>query len=93
MSAELASINRYDEDGMATAVGMWNATSIPLPLVVGKRFSLSGQNVTTQVFQTAQPVRMDSSGSSGMIPDAASQSGIQVAVGVPDRARGGCGAW
>ena len=36
MSAEFASMNRYDEDGMATAVGLWNSTSIPLPMAVGR---------------------------------------------------------
>jgi len=88
MSAEFASMSRYDEDGMATAVGMWNSTSIPLPVVVGNRFSLGGQNVTTLVFQTGQPARIDDSESSGAIADTASQRGIQVAVGVPVRAGG-----
>jgi len=88
MSAEFASMSRYDEDGMATAVGMWNSTSIPLPVVVGERFSLGGRNVTTLVFQTGQPARMGDSESSGPIADVASQSGIQVAVGVPVRAGG-----
>jgi signal transduction histidine kinase len=67
---------------------MWNSTNIPLPIVVGDRFSLGGQNVTTLVFQTGQPARMDDSASSGRIADIASQRGIRVAVGVPVKAGG-----
>jgi len=81
-------MSRYDGDGMATTVGMWNSTSVPLPVAVGDKFSLGGQNVTTLVFQTGQPARMGDSESSGSIADTASQRGIQVAVGVPVRAGG-----
>jgi signal transduction histidine kinase len=88
MSAEFATMSRYDGDGMATTVGMWNSTSIPLPVAVGDTYSLGGQNVTTLVFQTGQPTRMDDSASSGSIADTASQQGIQVAVGVPVKAGG-----
>ncbi|TVZ03551.1 GAF domain-containing protein [Trebonia kvetii] len=88
MSAEFASISRYDENGMATAVGMWNAARIPLPVAEGDRFSLGGQNVTTLVFETGQPARMSDSASAGRIAEAAGRAGIQVAVGVPVRARG-----
>jgi signal transduction histidine kinase len=88
MSAEFASIIRYDGDLMATTVGMWGSTVTPVPLVVGDSFPLGGQNVTTRVFHTGQPARTDDSESSAMNAHAASHWGIQVAVGVPVRAVG-----
>ena len=88
MSADFASMSRYDDDGMATAVGVWNSTSLPLPVVAGDRFSLRGRNAITLVFQTGQPARIDASESSGTIADLASHRGMQVAVGVPVRAGG-----
>ncbi|HEX6521841.1 MAG TPA: GAF domain-containing protein [Streptosporangiaceae bacterium] len=54
-----AMMTRYDPDGARTLVATWDSTGTALP--VGTRTSLGGQNVTTLVFQTGRPARIDDS--------------------------------
>jgi signal transduction histidine kinase len=87
LSADFTRISRYDADTMATVVGVWTGLDIPLTVAVGDRLSLGGRNVTTLIYQTEKPVRIDdysdSSGKSG-----ANAANVRSAVGVPIKVAG-----
>jgi signal transduction histidine kinase len=77
-------LSRYDLDGTAVAVGAWNRTGAAVPFPVGTRWSLGGRNVTTLVFQTSRPARIDAyGGATGPAADLARERGARSIVGVP----------
>ena len=59
LAADFTDVTRHDGDGTATVPGASTRTDRPPAFAVGQRMSLAGRNVTTQVFQTGQPTRMD----------------------------------
>jgi signal transduction histidine kinase/predicted ATPase len=74
---------RYDPDGTETVVGVWSATGrVPVP--VGNRTGLGGRNVSTLVFQTGRPARIDDyADASGPVGAQARTVSIRASVGVP----------
>src|SRR5712672_2162483 len=58
MSVEYASLSRYEPDEEITVVAVWGRTGHHVP--VGLRWSLGGKNISTLVFQTGRPARIDS---------------------------------
>ncbi|MDX6241728.1 MAG: hypothetical protein QOG10_6552 [Kribbellaceae bacterium] len=77
-------LSRYDPDGTALSVGAWNSTGATVPFPVGTRWSLGGRNVTTSVFQTCRPMRIDAyAGATGPAADLARERGARSIVGVP----------
>ena len=52
-----SSLIRYDADGAVTIVGSWSRSGDPL--VTGSRLPLGGENVSTLVFETGRPARID----------------------------------
>ena len=56
-SAEMAIIGRYTADGEIEFVGGWGRTGDPA--WVGERATLGGHNVSTLVYETAEPARVD----------------------------------
>ncbi len=77
-------LNQYDPDGEATVVGAWSANARPVPFPVGGRAPVDGRNVTTLVFQTGEPARIDNYGAdAGPASAALSAAGIRSAVGSP----------
>jgi GAF domain-containing protein len=50
---------RYDPDSTVTFVGTWTSTGAAARTPVGSLFELGGSNVTSRVFQTGRPSRMD----------------------------------
>jgi len=84
LGADFTGMSRYDGGGMATEIGVWAKDGLVPSIAVGDRLTLGGQNLTTQVFQTGQPARMDSyGGAAGAFADAARGSGFRSGVGVP----------
>jgi signal transduction histidine kinase len=84
VSADFATMSRYDAGGMITIVGQWTSTGAAAPVAVGARLGLGGQNAATLVFDTGRPARIDYSGeTSGPIADAAREWGFRSAVSVP----------
>jgi signal transduction histidine kinase len=80
---DITFLNRYDSDGAATAVGVWSSTGAQ-PIPVGTRVGFGGQNLTTLVFQTGRPARIDDyRHATGPVADVADAWGIRSAVGVP----------
>jgi signal transduction histidine kinase len=83
------SLRRYDPDGEATAVGSWTRADGTALFPVGSRVSLGGRNVTTLVFQTGRPARLDDyADASGSAADLARAMGIRASVGAPVNVEG-----
>ena len=77
-------MSRYDPDGAITTVAAWTSTGGAAPVPVGTRTSLGGRNVTSLVFQTGRPARMDDyADASGPIGDVSLDCGVRASVGVP----------
>ncbi|HEY1621218.1 MAG TPA: GAF domain-containing sensor histidine kinase [Streptosporangiaceae bacterium] len=85
LAVDFAILVRYDppQDELEV-VGTWTRTGAPPPTPVGGRLPLGGRNVTTVVYQTGQPARIDYSDVSGVIGQVASRAwGLRSSVGVP----------
>jgi len=84
MSADFAGMKRYDADGCATAVGLWSRADAPYPWAVGDRWSLGGRNVSTLVYQTGEPARIeDYDEATGLFAEVARARGFRSAAGAP----------
>jgi PAS domain S-box-containing protein len=78
----LVAIWRYEPDDTATVVGVWS--DHPHPFQPGTRWPLDGPTITAQVLKARRPVRIDDWAElPGTIADAARDSGITAAIGVP----------
>jgi signal transduction histidine kinase len=82
LGADYAAMGRYDPDGTRMLVAAWTRAGSAFP--VGSRARLGGRNVSTLVFQTGRPARIDNyDGASGPVADAVRGFGFRTAVGVP----------
>ena len=90
LCVDMAALIRYDPRGTVTVLGVWNRVETPSVAAVGDRLSLGGRNVTTVVFQTGRPARIDDYGQhgSGMFAQTAQSLGYRSAVGVPINVEG-----
>jgi GAF domain-containing protein len=83
LSVKHASLGRYEPDGTAFTVVAWSGTSGLLP-PVGSRQILGGKNVSTLVFETGRPARLDDyADASGEVGVAAREDGVGSGVGTP----------
>ena len=84
LAVDFAILVRYDPQDTLEVVGTWISTGAPAPTPVGGRLPLGGRNVTTVVYQTGRPARIDYSDVSGVIGQVASRGwGLRSSVGVP----------
>ena len=84
LGADSTVMSRYDPDGAAIVVGVWDGTGAARVIPVGLRLGFGGSNVHTLVFQTGRPGRIDDyAAASGDAADAARGWGFRSAVGVP----------
>jgi signal transduction histidine kinase len=82
LEAEHATMGRYEPDGPRTVVAMWSSTISAFP--VGARVRLGGRNVSTLVWETGRPARIDDYAcASGPIAEAVRHFGLSSIVGVP----------
>lgn len=80
--ADLARMERYEEDGTVAGVAAWS--SVPAELAVGTRFSLVGPSIARDVRETGGPVRVASfAGATGAIAQEALGVGIRSSIGCP----------
>src|SRR5580693_6498903 len=84
--ADFAILVRYDGPREAlTIIGAWTSTGAPAPTPVGGQQPLGGQNVTTLVYRTGRPARIEYddaiSGPSGQV--ATRDWGLRSSAGVP----------
>lgn len=81
--ADLARMERFEEDGTVTALAAWSR-SREVELAVGERFGLEGTSIASQVLESGRPARVDSfAGASGAIAHEAQVLGIRSSVGCP----------
>jgi GAF domain-containing protein len=57
LDTDITVVGRYDDDGAATAIGSWSASSGGVP--VGTRSAIGGHNGLTLVAETGKPARVD----------------------------------
>ena len=82
LSLKYASLGRYEPDGTFTVVAWSGAGGLNPP--VGSRQILGGKNVSTLVFETGRPARIDGyAGASGPLGVAAREDGVGSGVGTP----------
>jgi signal transduction histidine kinase len=89
LSAATTVLARYDPDSATVVtVGTWSGTGV-VPAPVGTRSDLGGRNVSTLVFETGRPARINDHGDfSGPLGNVARGAELQAAVGVPVRVGG-----
>ena len=85
LGTDYSALSRYDPDGGAlTVLSMWSSKGSHPPLPVGGRMELGGRNVTTQVFETGRPARLDDHAeATGAVAGLAQTVGTRSSVGVP----------
>ena len=84
LAADFAILVRYDPQDTLEVAGTWTRTGAPAPTPVGGRLPLGGRNVTTLVYQTGRPARIDYRDVSGVIGQVASRDwGLRSSIGVP----------
>jgi signal transduction histidine kinase len=84
LAVDSAILVRYDPQDMLEVVGTWIRTGAAAPTPVGGRLPLGGRNVTTLVYQSGRPARIDYSDVSGVIGQVAARGwGLRSSVGVP----------
>jgi len=84
LAADFATLVRYDPQDTLEVVGAWTRTGAPAPTPVGGKLPLGGRNVTTLVYRTGRPARIDYSDVSGVIGQIASRDwGLRSSIGVP----------
>jgi signal transduction histidine kinase len=82
LDADLTAMGRYELDGQVTGVGVWSASRGDRE--PGIRTTVGGRNVTTLVFETGRPARIDNyAGTSGPVVEVVRQWGLRSSVGVP----------
>jgi len=89
LEVDFATLVRYDPQDAITIVGTWTRTGAPSPAPVGDRLPLGGRNLSTLVYQTGRPERIDYDDVSGAIGDAAAREWrLRSSAGVPIRVEG-----
>jgi signal transduction histidine kinase len=84
--ADLARMERYEDDGTVTGVAAWSRVGAELAaeLAVGTRFDLDGVSIARAVKETRRPTRVDTFGQdTGAIAREARAVGIRSSVGCP----------
>ena len=82
LPADVTVLCRYDSDGYIARAGAWSRSSDSVPS--GDRMRLGGRNVSTLVFETGQPARVDQYGDdAGRSTLSWRAAGLRSAVGAP----------
>jgi len=83
LSVEYATLGRYESDGTLSILVAWSRTGVVAP-PVGSQQILGGNNLSTLVFETGRPARIDSyADASGPLGVAARKEGAGSGVGTP----------
>jgi signal transduction histidine kinase len=82
LSAEYAVLLGYEPEGTMTVMASFARTGDRVP--VGRQWSLGGKNITTLVFETGRPARIDSyADTSGAVSVTARKYGVGSGIGTP----------
>jgi signal transduction histidine kinase len=83
LMVDVAVLVRYDPAHAVTIAATWTRTGAVAPSPVGTRLPLGGRNVTTLIFETGRPARIDYDHVSGPIGAVAHDWQIRSSLGVP----------
>src|SRR3954471_3393222 len=84
LEADVVVLDRYDPDGTEDVLSVWSGGAVAVPLLVGTRVPFGGQNVSTIVFETGRPARLDGyDEATGDVGEIARATGIRSSVGAP----------
>jgi PAS domain S-box-containing protein len=79
---DITIVGRYDDDGMATAIGNWSASPGGVP--VGTRSAIGGRNLLSIVAETGKPARIDGyDDASGEAAEIARRHGWRSSIAAP----------
>jgi signal transduction histidine kinase len=82
LAVDIAVMGRYEPGGKLNILAAWGRAPDNLP--IGTRTSLGGRNLTTMVFETGRPARIDDyREASGPLGVAAHEGGFRSAAGTP----------
>lgn len=82
LGVESTGMFRYEDDETFTLVASWG--ELPAQVPVGTRFPLGGDNISTRVFRTAAPVRIDNyTEATGVAGTRGRAEGVRSAAGAP----------
>jgi signal transduction histidine kinase len=89
LGADLTGVARFEPGEMMTVLGAWGSAGTVMPFTVGTRTGLGGRNLSTLVFRTRGPIRIDDySSATGAAADIGREWGYRAGVGVPIRVEG-----
>ena len=84
LAADITGVTRYDPDGTGTVLGAWSRTGATVPVSVGTRLGPGERNMTTLVFKTGRPTRIDDyADTTGPTAVLAREWGVRSVVGAP----------
>ena len=84
LAADITGVTRYDPDGTGTVLGAWSRTGATVPVSVGTRLGPGERNMTTLVFKTGRPTRIDDyADATGPTAVLAREWGVRSVVGAP----------
>lgn len=89
LRVDVAVLVQYDPAHAVTIVATWTPTGAVAPAPVGTRLPLGGRNVTTLIFETGRPARIDHDQVSGPIGAVTHDWQIRSSLGVPIVVEGG----
>jgi GAF domain-containing protein len=82
LPVDFAHMGRYEPDGAITVLAASGSTAERFP--VGRRWSLGGKNLTTIVYETGRPARIDGYADAfGALGDTGRELGIRSSAGTP----------
>jgi signal transduction histidine kinase/CHASE3 domain sensor protein len=84
LGADITAVGRYEPDGVVTSVAIW--TSTPSSPPIGYQATLGDRNVSTLVFETRRPARVESYGDDAARGRGApwlAATGVRSSVGAP----------
>jgi GAF domain-containing protein len=82
LSVEYAGLGRYEPHGTLTFVASWGRAADFVP--VGSQWSIGKKDISTLVFETGRPARIDDYAvASGPLSSAAGEMGVRSSVGTP----------
>ncbi|HWD74387.1 MAG TPA: GAF domain-containing sensor histidine kinase [Solirubrobacteraceae bacterium] len=83
LAVDYAGLGHYDPDGTLVYVAAWNRAGDPFP-PVGTRVPLGGNNVSTLVFESGRPARVDRyADATGPLAASVREEGVRSGVGAP----------
>src|SRR3954447_14529669 len=84
LEADVVVMDRYDADRTQVVLSVWSGGPTAVRVPVGTRVPLAGRNVSTIVFETGRPARLDDYGeATGEVGEIARATGIRSSVGAP----------